>query len=146
MSANSEHGFRNGVANSHRTSGLARQGNYQRLKLRIRLAAEAAAQERNDHPYLGRMNTENLGDISPDLERMLRRGPDRDPFVTEPSNNGVRLQGIMIDHGKGKAVFKDLVRLHKALFDIALFHVLVAADVVRRVFVYEPRAFFQGRS
>src|SRR2546422_8265576 len=144
MSANSEHGFRNGVANSHRTSGLARQGNYQRLKLRIGLAAEAAAQERNDHPYHGRMNAENLGDISPDLERMLRRGPDRDPLVTEPSNNGVRLQGIMIDHGKGKAVFEDLVRFYKALFDTALFHVLVAADVVRRVLMNQWCPFFQG--
>ncbi len=45
------------------------------------------------------------------------------------------LHGIVVDHGKGKVVFKDLIGLGKTLIHVTLLHMLVAADIVLQVFM-----------
>src|SRR3989338_707370 len=144
MPSDGEHGFGNRVANPDRPPCLARQGDHQRLEFCIRLAAEAAAQERDNYSYLGGVQAKDLGEIASNLKRMLGRGPDRNPLIVEIRDDRVGLHGIVVDHGKGEGIFKDLIGLGKALFDIALFHMLVAADVIAQILMDQRRPFAQS--
>jgi len=66
-----DHGLVDRVEHADRAPGLAGDGRGQRLHLGVGLAAEAAAEERHDHPHRVERQPEQRGDLLPDQERVL---------------------------------------------------------------------------
>jgi hypothetical protein len=64
-----------------RAAGGPGQGGDVRLEVEVALAAEPAAEQRDDDPYVGLGHPERVGHPGPRGERHLRRAPDRDPVA-----------------------------------------------------------------
>ncbi len=129
MTAHGDHRLADGIANAHGPLSLARQRHDQRLELRIGLTAVSPAEIIDDQAHLGRRHFENLGDVAAHLKRMLRRRPDRDFIIAVMRDDRVRFHRIVVDHGKGKRVFDDLIGLREPLVDVASYNFFMGADV-----------------
>ncbi len=129
VTAHGDHRLADGIANAHRPLSLARKRHDQRLELRIGLTAVSPAEIIDDQAHLGRRHFENLGDVAAHLKRMLRRRPDRDFIIAVMRDDRVRFHRIVVDHGKGKRVFDDLIGLREPLVDVASYNFFMGADV-----------------
>ncbi len=78
---------------SHRPSGLLREGRDVGLEVELALPTESTSQVRNDDANAALGNLERLGNAGASGERDLRRGPDRDPVAAPLRHHRVRLDG-----------------------------------------------------
>ena len=84
VAARRHHRLRDAVLDPHRPAGLPRERDGDRLHLRVRLRAEAAAQVRDDDADVRDRHLEERGDLGADEERVLAGRPQRDLVRPRP--------------------------------------------------------------
>jgi hypothetical protein len=83
------------------------------------LATEAAADLCAEDSYRSFRNAENIGECRTNDESFLRRGPDRNLFILDFRDAGVRFHVTVVHPPGPKCVFEHMLRLAKASFHVA---------------------------
>ncbi len=132
MAAGGDHRLIDAVGNAHGTASYTRQGRGDRLHLGIGLAAEAAAEIRDDYLDCPDREGEEVGKLGADEEGMLAGGPDGEIVLVVPTRDRrVWLQGVLEDRGEGVFALDDNIGGGEDLFNVAAGEGVVVADVAR---------------
>ena len=127
----------------HRTAELHRRGRYHRLlRIERRLGAEAAADERRDHPDRFQVALEQIGQRAAAEVRRLRRGPDRQHVGGRivARQHGAAFQGHRRAAMQMHVLLEHVRRVLERGIDVAVAHRHEGGDVRREIGVYRRGA------
>ena len=129
VTARRHHRLRHAVLNPHRPPRLARERDGDRLHLRIRLRAEAAAQVRDDDAHVGDRYLEQRGDLCAHEEGVLTRSPERDLVALDLGDDRVRLHRVLVDGGERVLALDHVLGVGEDSFDLPTVDAVAVADV-----------------
>ena len=129
VTAHRSHRFVDGQRQSHRPARLAAQRRDERFDLGVRLAAVAAAHERDDNLHLVQLAPEEARNLRLHEERVLCRRPEADAVRFVAGDAGVRLHRVVIDHRERERVLEDAVATAERRVHVAPLEAVLVADV-----------------
>ena len=127
----------------HRTAELHRRGrNHRLLRIERRLGAEAAADQRRDHPDRFQVALEQIGQGAAAKMRRLRRGPDRQHVGGRivARQHGAALQGHRRAAMQMHLLLEHMRRVLERGVDVAVAHRHEGGDVRGEIGMHRRRA------
>ena len=129
VAARRHHRLGDAVLDPHRPPRLARERDGDRLHLRVRLRAEAAAEVGDDDADVGDRHLEQRGDLGAHEERVLAGRPERDLVALDLGDDRVRLHRVLVDGGERVLAFDHVLGVGEDRLDLAAVDAVAVADV-----------------
>ena len=129
VAARRHHRLGDAVLDPHRPPRLPRERDGDRLHLRVRLRAEAAAEVGDDDADVGDRHLEQRRDLGAHEERVLARRPERDLVALDLGDDRVRLHRVLVDGGERVLALDHVLGVGEDRLDLPTVDAVAVADV-----------------
>ena len=129
MASHGAHRLVDAQREAHRPAGLTAERSDERLDLGVRLAAVAAAHERNDDLHLVQLASEEARNLRLHEEGVLGRRPEADAIRLVAGDTGVGFHRVVVDHRELERVLEDAVTLTERRIDVAPLVAVLVTEV-----------------